>query len=98
MPLGMEVGLGPGDFVLDGNPAPPSPKKVAQPLIFGPCLLWPNGWMDQDATLPCLDVQLELVSRLFTARRNARIASAISYGNSVCLSVCLSVRLLAPIP
>jgi len=23
----------------------------AQPPIFGPCLLWPNGWMDQDATL-----------------------------------------------
>jgi len=23
MPLGMEVGLGPGDFVLDGVPAPP---------------------------------------------------------------------------
>jgi len=23
MPLGMEVGLGPGDFVLDGDPAPP---------------------------------------------------------------------------
>ena len=29
MPLGMEVGLGPGDIVLDGNPAPP-PKKGAQ--------------------------------------------------------------------
>jgi len=26
MPLGMEVGLGPADFVLDGNPAP-RPKK-----------------------------------------------------------------------
>jgi len=26
MPLGMEVGLSPGDFVLDGDPAP-SPKK-----------------------------------------------------------------------
>ena len=22
----------------------------AQPPIFGPCLLWPNGWLDQDAT------------------------------------------------
>ena len=27
MPLGMELGLGPGDFVLDGDPAPPSPKR-----------------------------------------------------------------------
>jgi len=100
MSLGMEVGLGPGDFVLDGNPAPPSPKggqsppfsahvycgktagwmklglsmvvglspgdfvldgdqagtlpqKWTEPSspIFGPFLLWPNGWMHQDATL-----------------------------------------------
>jgi len=47
MPLGMEVGLGPDDFVLDGDPAP-LPPKGAEPPIFGPCLLWPNGWMDQD--------------------------------------------------
>ena len=26
MPLGIEVGLGPGDFVLDGDPAPPQKK------------------------------------------------------------------------
>jgi len=31
MPLGMEVGLGPGDFVFDGDPAPPSQKGRAQP-------------------------------------------------------------------
>ena len=30
MPLGMEVDLGPGDFVLDGDPAP-FPKKGAEP-------------------------------------------------------------------
>jgi len=48
MPFGVEVGLGPGDFVLDGVPAPP--MKGAQPPVFGPCLLWPNGWMDEDAT------------------------------------------------
>ena len=44
----MEVGLSPGDFVLDGNPTP-SPKG-AQPPIFGQCPLWPNGWMHYDAT------------------------------------------------
>jgi len=29
------------------------PLKGAQPPppIFAPCLFWPNGWMDQDATL-----------------------------------------------
>jgi len=31
------------------GPSSPSPKG-AQPLIFGPCPLWPNGWMDQDGT------------------------------------------------
>jgi len=30
MPLGMEVGLSPGEFVLDGNPAP-SPKRGRSP-------------------------------------------------------------------
>jgi len=45
MPLGMEVGLGPGDFVLDEYPAP-LPKKGHSPPIYGPFLLWPNGLMD----------------------------------------------------
>ena len=49
MVLGTKVGLSPGDFVLDGDLAPPPPKGGgAPPQIFGPCLLWPNGWMDQD--------------------------------------------------
>jgi len=38
MPLGMEVGLAPGDFVLDGDPAPPKQGDTA-PSVFGPCLL-----------------------------------------------------------
>jgi len=87
MPLGTEVGLGPGDIVLDGEPTPlpkrgqsfpilwikictwhgsrpqprrlcvrwgpsPLPKKggEAPSAIFGPFLLWTNGWMHQDAT------------------------------------------------
>ena len=49
MPLRMEVGLSPGDFMLDGDSPTPSPKG-AEPPIFGPCLLRPNGYMDQDAT------------------------------------------------
>jgi len=77
MPLRMEVGLGQGHIVLDGDPVPekwgysaprpphcvrwrpgsptlPHPQKgggAQGPLqIFDPCLLWPNGRMDQDAT------------------------------------------------
>ena len=49
MSLGTEVNLGPGDVVLDGVAAP-TPQKGAHPAVFGPCLLWPNGWIDQDAT------------------------------------------------
>jgi len=51
MKLGMQVGLGPEHIVLDGNPAPrPKGVQPAQPPIFGPYLLWPNGFEDQDAT------------------------------------------------
>jgi len=91
MPFGIDIGLIPGDFVLDGDPVP-SPKRGRSPPkfsarvycgqtaewikmvgqhrrlcvrrgpspypqrggapspIFGPFLLWPNGWMHQDAT------------------------------------------------
>jgi len=48
MTLCKKVGLDPSDIVLDGEPASP-PKNGAEPPIFGPCLLWPNGCMDQDA-------------------------------------------------
>ena len=50
MKLGMEVGRGLalGHILLDGTQLPPT--KRAQPPIFGPCLFWPNGWIDQDAT------------------------------------------------
>ena len=50
MPLATEVGLGPGHIVLDGDPAPFPKGGQSPPPIFGPFLLWPNGWMHQDAT------------------------------------------------
>jgi len=46
----MEVGLGPGHIMLDGDLAPPPKKRAQLPPLFGPCLVWPYGWMDQDAT------------------------------------------------
>jgi len=47
MPLGTEV----DDIVLDGDPAPSSQKSGRSPSpIFGPCLLRPNGLMDQGGT------------------------------------------------
>jgi len=49
MPLDTEVGLGLCDTAFAVDPA--TPRKKAHPPypIFGPCLLWPNGWMDEDA-------------------------------------------------
>ena len=38
IPLGMEVGLNPGNIVLVGDPA--APKRGTAPNF------WPNGWMD----------------------------------------------------
>jgi len=47
MSLGTELGLGPGDFVLDGDPAPlPSPKGGRSLSSLSVCdvdVLWPNG-------------------------------------------------------
>jgi len=50
MKLGTEVGLGPSQIAWDGYPAPPPKKRAQPPTIFSSCPLWPNGWMDQDAT------------------------------------------------
>jgi len=48
--LGTEVGLGPGRIMLDGDPPHFPLKREGTTPNFRPCLLWPNGWMDQDAT------------------------------------------------
>ena len=55
MPLGMELGLGPGGIVLDGDLASPR-KKGIDPLQFSAHVLWPNGWIDHDAL--CMEVGL----------------------------------------
>ena len=46
MSLGMEVGLGPGDFMLDGDPAPPSPKGDRAPKFSAHVYCGQTaGWM-----------------------------------------------------
>ena len=49
VPLGREVGLSPSDIVFLGTQLT-LPKTGAEPPNFRPCLLWPDRWMDQDAT------------------------------------------------
>jgi len=44
MPLGMEVSLSPGDFVLDGDPDTLPKMGAERPSpVFSPFLLWSNG-------------------------------------------------------
>jgi len=52
MKLGVQVGLDPGHIALDGDPGPSPQRGTAPPPQFSVhiYLLWPNGWMDQDAT------------------------------------------------
>ena len=49
IPLGTEVGLVPGDCVQWGPISPEKRGRAPHP-IFALCLLWPNGWVDKDAT------------------------------------------------
>ena len=50
MRLGTEVDLGLRDIGFDVEPATPRKKRHTHlHPIFDPCLLWPNGWMDEDA-------------------------------------------------
>jgi len=41
IPLGAEVGLGPGDIVLDGDPAPPTEIRGTAAPTFRPTALTP---------------------------------------------------------
>jgi len=66
MPLGMEVGLGPGDIVLDWDPALLPRKGHSSPPLFGPYLLWPNGRPSQQLLSSCflileISVKFQLV-------------------------------------
>ena len=46
MLLGTEVDLGLRDIVFD---VAQKKRDTHTHPVFGPCLLWPNGWMDEDA-------------------------------------------------
>jgi len=73
MLLGVEVGLGPGDTVLDEDPAPPTERgTAAPPPLFGPCLLWTNGRSSQlllsscTIVLQCCDTISLMMGRTFS--------------------------------
>jgi len=49
MPPGTEVGLDLREIVFDVDPATPEKRAHPPHPIFGPCRLWPNAWIDEDA-------------------------------------------------
>jgi len=50
MPLGTEVRPRPTRHCVRCGPTLPPEKRAHPPSPnFGPCSLWPNGWMDEDA-------------------------------------------------
>ena len=49
----MEIGLGPGDIVLDEDPAPTQKWAQKPRPLFGPCLLWPSGRPSQQLLSSC---------------------------------------------
>ena len=66
LPLGTEVGIGPGHTVLDGDPFHSTERGTAAPFFQrlqthaslrrinrGPCLLWPNGRPSQQLLSSC---------------------------------------------
>jgi len=53
MSLCTELGLDPGDSVLDGDPALPTEIGAQQPPPFGPGLLWTNGRPSQQLLSSC---------------------------------------------
>ena len=63
MSLGMEVRLRPGDFVLDGDPAPPSPKgggkKVSAHVYCGQTAGWVKLVLGMEVGLGPDDIALD---------------------------------------
>ena len=61
MPLDTELGLAPGPIVRWGFS---SPRKGAQPPIFGSCLLWPNGRTSQLLLSTCSKCKQQFADQL----------------------------------
>jgi len=61
--VGMEIGLSPGVCVRWGSSSPPQKGGRAPSPIFGPFLLWPNGWTVFKKT--CATSQKNVKSHVF---------------------------------
>ena len=59
MKLCMEVGLGLGHIVLDGDPSLLQKGGTVAPPLFGPYVLWPNGRLSQQLLSSCVVLLLQ---------------------------------------
>ena len=63
--------------MLDGDQTPP---KVAQPPIFGPCLLWPNGCPSQLLLSTCfLFLRQCILARIWWKQPTSRLIGQVSW-------------------
>jgi len=67
MPLGMEVGLSPGDFVLDGDPAPTpkgaEPHPILAHVFCGQTTAWVNMPLGTEVGLRLRDIVFDVDPR-----------------------------------
>jgi len=78
MSLGMEQGLGPGDFVLDGDPAPPARKgggasKFSAHVYCGQTAAWTRMPRGMQIDLSPSDIVLDGDPTPLTQRRTAAL-------------------------
>ena len=83
MPLGTEIGLDPGDIVLDGDPARPT-KGTQQPQLFDPCLLWPNDGPSQQLLSSCFITVALIMCRFREYGQSVRRSWLVSVLCRVC--------------
>jgi len=75
MPLGREVGIGPGRIVLGGDPDPPPRKKghSTGPPLFDRCLLWPNGRPSQQLLSCCFKYRMGVSKCVYSGADNGSV-------------------------
>ena len=82
-PLGTEVDLGPGHFVLDGFPAIAG-RGTAAPL-FGPCLLWPRSPISATAELVIFWAHQHKAADLQIKLTKINMVATVSYSVTILL-------------
>ena len=76
MPLGMEVGLSPGQFVLDGDPAP-LPKSGAEPSLILRVEVRISKFERKCGALPVVTIFVALEPQIILVKTGAVVTTAM---------------------